>query len=184
MVTSACILKRVSRCRRKLLCQAEGANTYWMCGSIKLCSIRCQQEIFGGRNFRELVFDRAKIVKISRCTVWNCNTWCTPSQSCGMNTLNGCEQMIYMGYFTMCTSMSFCSQIWHCIFVWIERQAMITAFTFSVLQVQQLYTAGIPLLEAYCQWPFSELAKSVSPRTKWPLAQRGPDSYACVFSAK
>ena len=26
---------------------------------------------------------------------------------------------------------------------------MITAFTFSILQAQQLYTAGIPLLEAY-----------------------------------
>ena len=35
------------------------------------------------------------------------------------------------------------------------------------LQVQQLYTAGIPLLEhTYCQWPIIELAKNVSPKNK------------------
>ena len=44
---------------------------------------------------------------------------------------------------------------------------MITAFTSSVLQVQQFYTAGIPLLEAYLL-PIIELAKN--PRTKRPLA--------------
>jgi len=48
----------------------------------------------------------------------------------------------------------------------------ITAFTSSVLQVQQLYTAGIPLLEAYCQWPIIELAKNVSPRTEWPTSNK------------
>ena len=55
------------------------------------------------------------------------------------------------------------------LFVWIERQDYSVHMS-SVLQVQQLYTAGIPLLEAYCQWPIIELAKNVSPRTKWPLA--------------
>ena len=40
------------------------------------------------------------------------------------------------------------------LFVWIERQDYSIHMS-SVLQVQQLYTAGIPLLEAYYQWPFS-----------------------------
>ena len=44
------------------------------------------------------------------------------------------------------------------LFVWIERQ------DHSVLQVQQLYTVGIPLLDTYCQWPIIELAKNVSPK--------------------
>ena len=79
MVTSACISKRVSRCRRKLPCQGpcqgEGANTYWMCGSKKNCARLVvskkfwEAEIFAEINFRELVFDRAKIAKISRYTV-------------------------------------------------------------------------------------------------------------------
>ena len=40
------------------------------------------------------------------------------------------------------------------LFVWIERQDHSVHMS-SVLQVQQLYTADIPLLEAYYQWPFS-----------------------------
>ena len=40
------------------------------------------------------------------------------------------------------------------LFVWIESQDYSVHMS-SVLQVQQLYTAGIPLLEAYYQWPFS-----------------------------
>ena len=38
----------------------------------------------------------------------------------------------------------------------------------SVLQVQQFYIAGIPLLEAYLlpQWPIIELARNVSPKNK------------------
>ena len=36
----------------------------------------------------------------------------------------------------------------------------------SILQAQQLYTVGIPLLEAYCQWPIIELALNVSPKNK------------------
>ena len=56
------------------------------------------------------------------------------------------------------------------LFVWIERQAMITAFTCFPSYRYSSFTLAIPLLEAYCQWPFSELAKSISPRTKWPLA--------------
>ena len=36
----------------------------------------------------------------------------------------------------------------------------------SVLQVQQFYTAGTPLSEAYCQWPIIELAMNVSPKNK------------------
>ena len=51
------------------------------------------------------------------------------------------------------------------LFVWIERQDHNVHMS-SVLQVQQLYTAGIPLLEAYCQWPIIELAKNVSPKNK------------------
>ena len=51
------------------------------------------------------------------------------------------------------------------LFVWIERQDHSVHMS-SVLQVQQLYTAGIPLLEAYCQWTIIELAKNVSPKNK------------------
>ena len=40
------------------------------------------------------------------------------------------------------------------LFVWIESQDYSVHMS-SVLQVQQLYTAGIPLLVAYYQWPFS-----------------------------
>ena len=55
-------------------------------------------------------------------------------------------------------------------FVWIERQGHSVHMS-SVLQVQQLYTTGIPLLEALtCQWPIIEFAKYVSPKKKWPLA--------------
>ena len=97
---------------------------------------------------------------------------------------------------------SFLSQITLCFSF--GSKDMITAFTdmSSVLQVQ-LYTAGIPLLEAYlqsyCQWPIIELAKNISPSLaqpdysrsyvslKWKQNgryPRGPDSYACVFSAE
>ena len=40
------------------------------------------------------------------------------------------------------------------LFVWIERQDYSVHMS-SVLEVQQLYTACIALLEAYYQWPFS-----------------------------
>ena len=76
------------------------------------------------------------------------------------------------------------------LFVWIERQDHSIHMSF-VLQVQHLYTAGIPSLiprlflveergnepgdearaylcwrHTYCQWPIIELAKNVSPKSK------------------
>ena len=67
----------------------------------------------------------------------------------------------------------------------------------SVLQVQHLYTAGIPLLEAYllpmannrarkeCFWPIIELVKNVSPKNKMATSHVvHADSYACAFSAE
>ena len=54
------------------------------------------------------------------------------------------------------------------LFIWIGRQDYSIHMSSVLHEVQQLYTAGIALLEAYCQWPIIELA----------------DSYACAFSAK
>ena len=53
------------------------------------------------------------------------------------------------------------------LFIWIERQDHSIHMS-SVLQVQQLYTAGIPLLDAYLLqiWPVIKLAKNVSPKNK------------------
>ena len=69
-------------------CHAKGRElTLTGCAARKNCARLVvskkflEAEIFTETNFRELVFDRAKIAKISRCTVWDCNTWCTPSQS-------------------------------------------------------------------------------------------------------
>ena len=56
MVTSACISKRVSRCRRKLPCQGEGANTYWMCGSKKTVL-----DSLSARNFWRQKFSQKQI---------------------------------------------------------------------------------------------------------------------------
>ena len=60
---------------------------------------------------------------------------------------------------------SFLSQITLCFsFGWKD---MITAFTSSVLQVQQLYTvAYLCWRHTYCQWPIIQLAKNVSPKNK------------------
>ena len=54
------------------------------------------------------------------------------------------------------------------LFVWIERQDHSIHMS-SVLEVQQLYTAGIPLLEAYLL-PIANNQRTSLPRTKWPLA--------------
>ena len=48
------------------------------------------------------------------CTITEMHSSCRDFSvvvTCGAR----CEQIICMGHFTMCTSMSFCSQIWHCI---------------------------------------------------------------------
>ena len=53
------------------------------------------------------------------------------------------------------------------LFVWIERQDCSVHMS-SALQIQQLYTGGI--LTANGHLAIIELAKNVSPRTKWPQA--------------
>ena len=75
------------------------------------------------------------------------------------------------------------------LFIWIERQDHSVHMS-SVLQVQQLYTVGIPLLEAYFNllqiWPIIELAKNDRPQGQEQNGRllRGPDSYACGFFAE
>ena len=55
----------------------------------------------------------------------------------------------------------------HSAFVWIERHHY-SVYMSSVLKAQQLYTANIPLLEAYLlpEWSIIELAMNVSPENK------------------
>ena len=64
------------------------------------------------------------------------------------------------------------------LFIWIERQDHSVHMP-SVLQLQQIYTVGIPLLEAYllpmASRQKSNLQRTSLPRTKWPLATC-PDS--------
>ena len=68
---------------------------------------------------------------------------------------------------------SFLSQIIHSaaqLFVWIERHDHSVHMS-SVLRVQQLYTAGIPLLEAYLlPMANTQIRKERLSNSKWPLA--------------
>ena len=69
------------------------------------------------------------------------------------------------------------------LFIWIERQDHSVHMS-SVLQVQQLYTVGIPLWEYLC-WRHTLTGNDRSQgQEQNGRSLRGPDSYACAFFAE
>ena len=60
------------------------------------------------------------------------------------------------------------------LFAWIERQDHSVHITATCLPSYRYSSSTLRATlcrrHTYCQWPIIELAKNVSPRTKWPLA--------------
>ena len=94
-------------------------------------------------------------------------------------SFTGLVQLIF-SYFTLSDSTALIhfiafSHNLHSAFVLIERHDRHSVHISSFLQTQQLYTAGIPLLEAY-------LLPMANNQTHNERLSAGPDSYARVFS--